>query len=215
MPSLHLTEKADAYLQMLCTKIPTRQVGSPGNRRATRFFQLVMDDLGFDTLTQPFNCLDMRQGDIQLSAGGRSFSARISPYSLGCDVSGKLVAASTLAELEDLQAHGCILLLRGELAREQLMPKNFVFYNPEHHQRIYRILESKQPAAIIAATGRNPQLAGALYPFPLFEDGDFDIPSAYITDVEGVTLAKLAGQQAMLRVQERGCPGKDRRLRAH
>lgn len=36
-------------------------------------------------------------------------------------------------------------------------------------------------------------MMGALYPFPLFEDGDFDIPSVYMTDVEGERLAAYAG----------------------
>ena len=103
-----------------------------------------------------------------------------------------------LMNLKMVDATGKILLLRGEIAKEQIMPKNFVFYNPEEHQRIYRLLEEKQPAAIISATTRNPELAGAVYPFPMFEDGDFDIPSAYMTDVEGEKLASFAGRQVSL-----------------
>jgi aminopeptidase YwaD len=78
------------------------------------------------------------------------------------------------------------------------MPKNFPFYNPESHQRIIALLEQKRPQAIIAATTRNPQLAGAVYPFPLIEDGDFDIPSVYIKDVEGERLAAHAGREVSL-----------------
>ncbi len=44
------------------------------------------------------------------------------------------------------------MLVRGELAREQLMPKNFPFYQPEEHQRIIHLLEAQKPLAIIAAT---------------------------------------------------------------
>ncbi|MEZ4997668.1 MAG: hypothetical protein R2758_09480 [Bacteroidales bacterium] len=32
---------------------------------------------------------------------------------------------------------------------------------------------------MIGATGRSSALAGGVYPFPLIEDGDFDIPSVY------------------------------------
>ena len=53
-------------------------------------------------------------------------------------------------------------------------------------------LESRQPAAIVAATSCSPDQVGALYPFPFFVDGDFDIPSVYCTDVEGARLAALA-----------------------
>jgi aminopeptidase YwaD len=68
--------------------------------------------------------------------------------------------------LKNTNIHDKIVLLIGEIAREQLMPKNFVFYNPEHHQEIIRLLETGAPQAIMAATGRDPQLAGGVYPFP-------------------------------------------------
>ncbi len=78
------------------------------------------------------------------------------------------------------------------------MPKYFPFYNPDEHQEIIRLLEQKAPLAIIAATDRNPELVGALYPFPLFEDGDFDIPSVFLTGEQGLVLAKLAGEPVSL-----------------
>jgi hypothetical protein len=58
----------------------------------------------------------------------------------------------------------------------QIMPKNFTFYNPDSHKRIIRALEEYAPAAVIAATGTDPGLVGSQYPFPLFEDGDLDVP---------------------------------------
>ena len=78
------------------------------------------------------------------------------------------------------------------------MPKNFPFYNPDSHRRIIQLLEDKAPLAIIAATSRDLSMVGAQYPFPLFEDGDFDIPSVYMTDTEGATLAALADREVML-----------------
>jgi aminopeptidase YwaD len=81
------------------------------------------------------------------------------------------------------------------------MPKNFPFYNPDEHQRIIRLLETKEPVAVISATGRNPELAGAVYPFPLIEDGDFDIPSAYMTEEEGARLASHADEMAALVIE--------------
>ena len=86
------------------------------------------------------------------------------------------------------------------------MPKNFVFYNPEHHQRIYALLEKKKPAAIVTATAKNPELVGALYPFPLIADGDFDIPSAYCTDVVGWKIADRQGQAFSLRLEAERVP---------
>jgi aminopeptidase YwaD len=72
------------------------------------------------------------------------------------------------------------------------------------------LLEEKSPLAIITATGRNPELAGGMYPFPLMEDGDFDIPSVYIKDVDGERLAGFAGETLALtidstRIAAKGC----------
>ncbi|HZK11258.1 MAG TPA: Zn-dependent exopeptidase M28, partial [Atribacterota bacterium] len=73
------------------------------------------------------------------------------------------VTVSTILELKKCHCTGKILLMKGEICSEQLMPKNFVFYNPESHKKIYSILEERQPAAIITATARKPELVGALY----------------------------------------------------
>ena len=74
--------------------------------------------------------------------------------------------------------------------------ERFPFYNPDSHRHLVRMVEEKAPAAVIAATGRNPELAGAWYPFPLFEDGDFDIPNAYIKDVDGAAIIGARGAAA-------------------
>jgi aminopeptidase YwaD len=86
------------------------------------------------------------------------------------------------------------------------MPKNFIFYNPDHHKRIYALLEEKKPAAIIAATEKNPELAGALYPFPLIEDGDFDIPSVYCASSTGSEIALNTGKKFRLSIDARRIP---------
>ena len=162
--------------------------------------------MGLKADSQRFNCFDHRTGEIRLSAGGESFDAHISPHSLGCDLQAELSTASNLEELRSGNFQGKILLLLGDLTKEQLMPKNFTFYNPESHQEIYRLLETQKPAAIIAATGKNPELAGAPYPFPMIEDGDFDIPSAYMTDKEGERLAAIAGQRIQLKMDAERIP---------
>ncbi len=88
------------------------------------------------------------------------------------------------------------------------MPKNFVFYNPEEHQKIIALLEKGKPAAVIGATGRNSALAGGVYPFPLIEDGDFDIPSVYMTEEEGNRLLPFAGCIVTLNSVSVRIPGK-------
>lgn len=192
--SRDLSRKAEAYLEKLCGVRPNRRTGSPGNREAARFFARTIGRWGWRLDTTPFTCLDHRAGKAALACGGRRFNVLISPYSNGFDVTAELVAVSTVKGLERCRCMGKILLMRGALCKEQLMPKNFVFYNPDRHKRIYALLDEKRPAVIIGATGRNPALAGGLYPHPLIEDGDFDIPSVFCTDVDGGEIAMLAGQ---------------------
>ena len=69
-------------------------------------------------------------------------------------------------------------------------------------------MEEKKPAAIIAATERNPESVGALYPFPLFEDGDFNIPSVFMKDIEGVRLMKYVNQRIILKFDSNRIPSK-------
>jgi aminopeptidase YwaD len=88
--------------------------------------------------------------------------------------------------------------LHGELTKEQLMPKNFVFYNPLEHQQLIATLEEKAPEAILCATDRDGAVAGGVYPFPLIEDGDFQIPSVYMTGEEGQRLLQDVGKTGFL-----------------
>lgn len=202
--------RAAALMRHLCVDIHSRRVGSAGNQQATAFFASAAAACGFAVDQPEFDCMDWAEDGVDLAVDGAAFDALASPYSLGCDVHAPLAVACTVEELAQADVAGQVLLLHGALAQEQLMPKNFTFYNPDHHQRIVALLEQKAPAAIIAATGRNPELAGAVYPFPLIEDGDFDIPSVYMTDVEGERLAALAGREVSLvsrarRIPSTGC----------
>ena len=205
MKNLHQNSKM--YLQMLCSQISERCVGSEGNRVATRYFKDEAIAFGWTTEVHEFDALDWVDGGARLSCGGDSFSVFVSPYSLGCKAEAQLVSLSKVEELERENITGKILLLHGEIAKEQLMPKNFVFYNPEEHQHIISLLELGEPQAIICATGRNASLAGGVYPFPLIEDGDFNIPSVYMTEEQGNRLLSYVGTEVTLEFDSRRIPG--------
>jgi aminopeptidase YwaD len=201
-----LNEKCLSHLQTLCQKIPERCVGSEGNRQATHYFEKIVSDLGWQTEMPEFDVIDWEDNGATLQAANENFQVYVSPYSPGCNVHNNLIDASSIDELESKDIKGKILLLHGDIAREQLMPKNFVFYNPDRHQKIITLLEQKQPAAIITATGRNAALAGGVYPFPMIEDGDFDIPSVYMTEEEGKRLLSCQFKSVMLHSRSRRIP---------
>jgi aminopeptidase YwaD len=204
----NLLQYSAAYLNELCVEITDRSVGSDGNRAASYYFESVISSLGWSVETQEFDAIDWIDGGASLGCGEAIFEVKVSPYSLGCSVEGKLIAISSVDDLEKSNIASSVLLLHGDIAKEQLMPKNFVFYNPEHHQRIISLLENGGPKAIICATGRNAALAGGVYPFPLIEDGDFDIPSVYLTEEEGERLASYAGKTISLKSISSRVPGK-------
>lgn len=216
MTDERLAERALEHLRRLCVDIAARPTGSPGNQAATAYLADVFSGLGLDVVTPRFDCLDWVDGEVRLEAGGERFAAAAGPNSRGCRVTAPLAVASTVEELEAGGLAGRVLLLRGAVAREQLMPKGFTYYNPDRHRRIVRALEGAHaleaapPAAVVAATGRDPGLAGGLSPFPLLEDGDVDVPSVYLNEAEGERLARLVGETVHLtsdarRVLSWGC----------
>jgi len=119
--SWHLTAQAQRYLEQLCVEIPNRRVGSEGNRAAP-----------ISSLNRDFFRLPNRVPGVRLhrlGAGRRAPHRRRrgvrgipQPYSLGCDVSAPLAVVSTTDELEAAEIAGALVLLRGEIAKEQLMP---------------------------------------------------------------------------------------------
>jgi aminopeptidase YwaD len=188
-----LRETAESHLHSLCN-LTSRAVGSEGNRYAVDWFAQAIRLHGFAVETPCFPCMYWSSEGATVTAGSVVYSAHSSPYAQGCDVRAPLVVVGTMEELEAARMRGKVVLLHGEIAGEQLMPKSFAFYSVPEHQHIYSLLEASHPAVIITATGKNPNMAGAVYPFPMFEDGDFDIPSVYMTDLEGASLARRASE---------------------
>lgn len=193
-----MEQQASEYLNQLCLEIPTRLVGSEGNRKATDYFSQVVEQFGWEIQSTQFPAMEWGESGADLSCGGQEFEVFPSPYSKGISLQAELISAGSVQELRASSCSGKMLLIHGRLAAEQLMPKNFVFYNPPEHREVIAVLEEKAPAAILTATGHDGAVAGGVYPFPLIEDGDFQIPSVYLTAEEGEKLIKLVGQEANL-----------------
>jgi aminopeptidase YwaD len=189
------------HLDALCNGVDGRLVGTEGNRAATAYVRDALRRSGLAVDCPSFDCLEWRPRQASLHAGGHSLAVSPGPYSLPYSGKAPLVAASTLDELADIDAHGRILLLHGAIAAEPLAPRNYFFYNPESHQAVYRLIDQKRPAAVLSATGRSPGTAAATYPFALFDDGDFDVPSALLTDVDGERLLPCTDSEVTLTIE--------------
>ena len=201
-----LEKKSQKYLNILCKELGNRSVGSAGNLQATDFLKKSLKSFGWDVQSTKMDVIDWEESGASLEGSGYIYEVFPSPYSLGCDVKSEVAFVSTIEQLKEKQLRGKIVLLHGEIAKQQLMPKNFVFYNPLQSRQIVSLLEKKQPLAIISATARNSALAGGVYPFPLIEDGDFDIPSVYMTQEEGDRLLRCVGGVFSLKSHSRRIP---------
>ncbi len=196
-----LNQKACSYINQLCMEIPERCVGSEGNRRAADLLESYLQSFNFETYKPSFDCVEWRGGEATLQVDGEDFSVMVSPYSRGGKVSAPLVTLSSVEELKQVEGEGKVILLKGEIAREQLLPKNFPFFNLSEHKEIIDLLESGIAKAVICATSYNPEMAGGVYPFPLIEDGDFVLPSVYTTERVGERLAAHQGKDVLLEVE--------------
>ena len=201
MKTIYLNVKCLSFLRAICCDIADRPVGSEGNRKATKIFRDELRFLGWDVETPDFKALDWNDKGAKLNINGSSYEAFVSPYSPGCHVKAPLAAASSISDLENNNLEGKIVLLNGDLVKEQLMPKNFMFYNPDHHKQIVSLLENSGAKALVCATGKNGSLAGGVSPFPLIEDGDFLIPSVYLTEEEGRKLQEQFNNEASLEIK--------------
>ncbi len=197
---------AKSSMEMFCTQISGRSVGSAGNKQAIQFFEKEMRSKGWETRMPEFNVIDWHNEGTKLLVNDLDFNVFASPYSLGCNVKGVLINASSVKDLEiNLNGNNKIILLHGDLAKEQIMPKNFIFYNPEEHQEIIKWLEKSGVEAIISA--KHGSIA-----VPMFEDGDFDIPSVYMTGEEVEKLLQFVGQEVTLESKSFRTPSKARNV---
>lgn len=202
-----LPDRAEFYLGEL-TVHSDRHVGGEGNKAATALFARASSQAGLSVTRQAFDCLEWAYASAHAEVGGERFGLHVGPYSPAADMRAPLRAVSTIGQLESEDVRGAIVLLHGDIAAHQLMPRNFPFYNPESHQRVYSALDRQAPAAVIAATGLDPEMVGSQYPYPLFEDGDLTVPSAYMKDVDGERLLAHAGETAALLIESRRIPAR-------
>jgi aminopeptidase YwaD len=196
-----LRARAVQHLESLCLPYPDRHVGGPGNAAANRLFAETAEQFGFEVTRAEFSCVVWEPRSASLQLGAETWALQPGPYSLRADVTAQLCAAGSVEELEGLDAAGSVLLLHGGVVREQLTPKNYPFYRWESHTRVLDAIEAAAPAVVISATGRSSELVGSLYPFPLIEDADFDVPHAFTTDVDGARLLTRVGESTRVVIE--------------
>lgn len=166
----------DEFIRIISKERP---VGADANSQINDYLEQQLLDIGFQVESLPFECSVWEKGKSSFTLGEKTFEVAVSPFSEVFDGEGELIFAQSADDLQNTDCTGKILLMSGGLTQNPLQPKNYPFYYPEEHKKLIDLLEQKKPKAIIAATGKHPMCG--LDPFPLFEDGNFVIPSAYLS----------------------------------
>ena len=177
------TRRITEHLRVLVEEIGARPPGSAANRRATDYVHGILEHTGLAVNPLPFTCRYWVPGDGTLTVGGERLAVNPNPFSQPCDVTGPLVWLRERGELHDgAQLRGAIVILSGELAEQQVMPKAFPFFNPAEHQELVALLERQEPLAVLAVSPAEERRT------PVFEDGDLVFPSATVPPSIGARL---------------------------
>ncbi len=154
-----------------------RPVGTPANNAVSANIANLAEAMGYDVTSLPFSCKTWIRGDSSLIIGSLAIPTLTGPFSPAFSGTGELAFVETAAGLRHADLTGKIAMLKGEIASEPIMPKDYPFYYPDEHREINQLLEEKKPLAILAITEKHPMCG--LNPFPLFNDIRFAIPHSY------------------------------------
>lgn len=157
-----------------------RPIGTEGNKKVLDLLEEEFKNRNCQIISLPFSCKVWEHEVSFIECGGKKTAIEVSPFSEAFTGEGIVKIAESLEELKALECKDCILVLKNELTQSALQPKDYPFYYPDEHRELITLLEEKAPAAIIAVTGAD--FMSGLDPFPLFDDGNFLIPSAYLSN---------------------------------
>jgi len=161
-----------------------RPIGTKGNKDVINLLENAFGTLGYRTIELPFDCTIWQSNNSFIEQNDNRINLFPSPFSKELKGNFSIKYVSTLLELQKINSFRGILVLINELSKNSLMPKNFPFYFPDEDKLMYEILEKIEPKGIITITGQDP--VSGLNPFPIFEDVNFEIPTAYVPSLEKI-----------------------------
>ncbi|MBU3874930.1 M28 family peptidase [Faecalicatena sp. AGMB00832] len=169
-----MKKRMEAYLRVLCEEIGARPTGSEANRTAVEYVCEELKRSGLRISKQEFDCMDWSKEEGTLTVEKHKIPIAPAPYSLPCDLQGELICVHSLEELRTAPISGKIVVLCDALASEPLMPKSFIFWNPDEHKEIISLLENSGVKAVLTVSLSKECL------LPVIEDGDFTVPCAMV-----------------------------------
>lgn len=201
-----------SIVERLCSVVPDRRPGSAGNSEAVDLVARQIQDAGWDVSLPEFDCLDWKAGEASVEAGEAATQVIPSPYGLGVDAVGPICVVTRSDDLDRPDLRGAVVVVAGELTTEPMTPKSYPFYTSDEHTAIVAAIERARPVAVIAVTGKHPELCGALDPYPWIEDGAFDIPTAAVRPADAGRLLESAGKAARVTIDATRIPSTARNI---
>jgi hypothetical protein len=204
----NIGSRAFKHLEHLCLEIGPRPIGSKSNLAAAAYIQGILQHCGLDVSLQEFPCPLWEEKQTHLELDGRALTcdeaagtiATANDFSPPCDVTAPTLALGTVAELQEADLAGRIGLLYGELTKGTGIGARSAVYFPEQHQQIIRLLEQKNPAALITIHAKIGSLER------LIRDPDFTLPSATVPAEVGRSLLEHSGRPLHLTIDSHGTP---------
>ena len=166
----------------LCVERP---IGSDGNNEIINLLNKEFKELKFNTIELPFNCSKWEKGNSFIEQNNYKIEIFPSPFSKEIKGIFPIKHVSTLSELKSIKDFNGILIFKDDLTKTALMPNNFPFYFPDEDKLIYEIIGGIKPKGIITISGQDP--VSGLNPFPIFEDVNFQVPSAYTANLDNIS----------------------------
>lgn len=179
-----------AFLEMITKERP---VGSEQNELVGKMISEVLEKANYEVTKLPFECTVWKDDPSYLETEGNKIQLFASPFSTFFSGKGELCVIGSREDLKQAQLKDKIVVLCKVLTEQAVQPKDYPFYYPDEDKELIELLEEKAPKAIIACTGQS--MMCGLNPFPLFSDGNFLIPSAYLSEDELTQLQKLEGKE--------------------
>lgn len=195
-----LAKSIESHLYVLIEEIGERPGASDNDHRTAGYIAETFDQAGWEVEEQRFDCPQWTHHQTHFTLNGDTLEAAANAYSPPCDVQAPSVASSTLAELRMADIHSKMAILTGDLVPAPLSPKAW-FLLSEKEAEIIRLLEEKQPAAVLTVQNHRGGLER------LIEDWEFKIPSATITPAAALTLLQNPEEEAHLLIDSEQEPG--------
>jgi len=178
-----------------------RPVGTSANKIVLDLIENEIYNIGYQINSLPFSCLVWEKDKSNLSIDDITYEVFASPFSNAFEGTAKIIIFNSLHDMKKTDCENNIIVLAGDIAQETLQPKNYPFFYPDDHEYFISLLEKKRPSAIISATGKHP--INGLAPFTLFEDGNFLIPSAYMSNLLIKELKQFQYREASLTINSK------------